>query len=325
MKRMFAALLIVFELLAASALASVSATPNQRLAFRTGPNTKYVELYTLPQETQIRAIEYESGNGVTWVLVEYTYQGERCRAYTGLKRMTVNGSIPWASHYDESRRIYNSGMVYAAPTTQGAYRGYVYDGEWVTLLDYEGDYAFIEFSDGGTPCRGYVPTSRIASGSQGGGSSDKFDLDDYGYRTVDCESRGSLVFQTSPGGSFIYDYRYRDGDRIYVNLTWRQNGYAIAYSNGVYGYVDASYIDWDSGNYSYSTEKDLSNFEYRYVATNGRGTLVFQKTPGGTFMSDYKFRNGDRIYVNVYWRQNGYAIAYKDGVYGYVDASYIDW
>ena len=27
----------------------------------------------------------------------------------------------------------------------------------MTLLDYEGDYAFIEFTDRGTPSRGYVP------------------------------------------------------------------------------------------------------------------------------------------------------------------------
>ena len=42
----------------------------------------------------------------------------------------------------------------------------------------------------------------------------------------------------------MYDYEYWDGDTIYVNKTWRSDGYAIAYEDGVYGYVDASYIDW---------------------------------------------------------------------------------
>ena len=52
------------------------------------------------------------------------------------------------------------------------------------------------------------------------------------------------MFQSSPNGSFMNDYQYRDGDRIYVNLNWRQDGYAIAYEDGVYGYVDAGYILW---------------------------------------------------------------------------------
>ena len=35
-----------------------------------------------------------------------------------------------------------------------------------------------------------------------------------------------------------------DGDRIFVNVDYRERGYALAYKNGVYGYVDAGYIDW---------------------------------------------------------------------------------
>ena len=38
--------------------------------------------------------------------------------------------------------------------------------------------------------------------------------------------------------------KFNDGDEIYVNINWRQDGYAIACKNGVYGYVDASYISW---------------------------------------------------------------------------------
>ena len=75
-------------------------------------------------------------------------------------------------------------------------------------------------------------------------SSDRFDLDNYGYRTVVTNGKGALVFQNSPDGTFMNDYQYNDGDRIYVNLDWRQDGYAIAYEDGVYGYVDASYILW---------------------------------------------------------------------------------
>ena len=38
--------------------------------------------------------------------------------------------------------------------------------------------------------------------------------------------------------------QYYDGDWIYVNVKWQSEGYAMAYENGTYGYVDASYIDW---------------------------------------------------------------------------------
>ena len=148
----------------------------------------------------------------------------------------------------------------------------------------------------------------------------KYDLDDYGYRAVKTNGRGSLVFQESPRGAFMNDHKFRDGDRIYVNLNWRQNGYAIAYEDGEFGYVDASYIDWGS-----SDPKDLSNFEYRTVRIKGKGSLVFQKSPKGAFMYDYQYGDGDEIFVNVDWRKDGYALAYEDGVYGYVDANYIDW
>ena len=157
-------------------------------------------------------------------------------------------------------------------------------------------------------------------------SSDRFDLDNYGYRTVVTNGKGALVFQNSPDGTFMNDYQYNDGDRIYVNLDWRQDGYAIAYQNGTYGYVDAKYIDWGSSSYSGgSSKKNLSNYGYRTVNTGGRGNLVFQSSPNGSFMNDYQYSDGEQIYVNLDWRSDGYAIAYEDGVYGYVDASYIDW
>ena len=165
---------------------------------------------------------------------------------------------------------------------------------------------------------------------------DRFDLWDYGYQTVRTNGRGTLVFQNSPDGTFMNKYQYSDGDQIYVNLYWRENGYAIAYDNGVYGYVDASYIRWnieepspvysdyyDANNYRY----DLEDYELRPVKTSGRGALVFQKEPNGAFMYDYQYTDGDYVYVHLTWRERGYAIAWNsdDNVYGYVDASYIDW
>ena len=176
----------------------------------------------------------------------------------------------------------------------------------------------------------FTPIDQWYAGSSGyagpSASSGMYDLSGYGYRTVRTQGRGALIFQTEPRGSFLKDHKFNDGDQIYVNLTWRKDGYAIAYQNGVYGYVDASYIDWNSGGSGYTTDRwDLANYEYRYVVTKGRGALIFQTEPRGSFLKDFKFYDGDQICVNVNWRQDGYAIAYQNGTYGYVDASYISW
>ena len=156
-------------------------------------------------------------------------------------------------------------------------------------------------------------------------ASDRYDLDDFDYRTVKTRGKGKLVFQTKPRGSFMSEYSFSDGDRIYVNLDWRQDGYAIAYQNGDYGYVDAGYIDWGSDSRGNDDVHDLDNFVYRTVRTGGKGALVFQRTPRGTFMYDHKFYDGDEIFVNEFYRESGYALAYEGGSYGYVDVRYIDW
>ena len=151
-------------------------------------------------------------------------------------------------------------------------------------------------------------------------ASDRYDLDDFGYRTVKTR------------GTFMNDHRFYDGDEIFVNRDYRESGYALAYDNGSYGYVDARYIDWDDDDdddddddYDGDDVHDLDNFEYRYVDIDNGGALVFQRTPRGEFLYKYKFYDGDRIFVNVDYRERGYALAYKNGVYGYVDAGYIDW
>jgi len=160
-------------------------------------------------------------------------------------------------------------------------------------------------------------------------ASDKYDLDNYGWRRVSSKGRGSLVFQKAPRGSFMSGHKFYDGDQIYVNLYYRENGYAFAYDDGVYGYVDASYIDWGDGSGSGgsipASARDLDDYDWFKVRSYGRGSLVFQEKPRGKFMKGHKFYDGDWIYANPYYRTEGYAVAYDNGVFGYVDASYIDW
>ena len=165
-------------------------------------------------------------------------------------------------------------------------------------------------------------------------SYDPHNLSNYAYRTVTTGGRGALVFQTEPAGSFLSDHSFYDGDRIYVNLSFREKGYALAYDNGTYGFVDASYINWSEGStvpsgntagtYTYDPHT-ITDFVYRTVVTGGRGALVFQTEPGGSFLSDHSFYDGDSIYVNEFYREKGYALAYDKGTYGFVDASYINW
>lgn len=142
---------------------------------------------------------------------------------------------------------------------------------------------------------------------------DKYDLSNYDFRSVVTKGRGKMVFQSSPSGSFMYDHKFYEGDEILVNLNWKKNGYAIAYEDGEYGYVDASYIDWRplvdpepdpmTGEFpkwsSNSGKKDLSDFDWRRVDSDGQGKLVFQSSPGGSCMRDHKFYDGDWICVNL--------------------------
>ena len=143
---------------ATGALAGVRATPNQDLGLRTGPNREYAWLDTMPQSTSITAYEYEEGNGVTWVLVQYTYRGKVYRGYTGLKRMTVHGDIPWAAHIYAGAAVIDDCSVLAAPTDRAAWRANLSLGDYVSILEFEGDYAFIEFYDveADANSRGYV-------------------------------------------------------------------------------------------------------------------------------------------------------------------------
>ena len=157
-RRLICTLLVACFFCAGLAVAEVPATPNQKLSFRTGPNTKYLEMFTVSQNTEITAIEYEEGNDVTWVLVEFMHKGQRMQGYTGLKRMTVHGEIPWASHLYETAEAICQADIWAAPARDAAVRGLMEAGDEVSVLRFEDGYAFIEYMDeaSGEPSRGWV-------------------------------------------------------------------------------------------------------------------------------------------------------------------------
>ena len=78
----------------------------------------------------------------------------------------------------------------------------------------------------------------------GGGSLEdtKYNLNYYAYKTVSVPLGTLLVMQESPGGEFMSTY-YTDGEPILVNMRYAENGYLLAYKNGVYGYVDMNYVN----------------------------------------------------------------------------------
>lgn len=67
---------------------------------------------------------------------------------------------------------------------------------------------------------------------------------------------------------------------------------------------------------------NLANFVYRTVFVPPGTYLVMQQWPGGTFMP-VSYSNGEAIFVNQYYYNAGYLLAYKNGTYGLVDALYV--
>ena len=243
LKRVLCLVLCLAVLLPACALASVSATPNQQLAFRTGPNTKYDWLFHMPQDTQLTAIEYEQGNGVTWVLVEFWRDGKLERGYTGLKRMTVNGDIPWADHLWEDVTVIADGVVYSGPGYEYASHASVAAGDGASVLRYENGFAFIEFYDYNHDgeSRGWVTIDRLFEPQEFDWNSGvPYAPDDMWY------SGGTLVYVSANGSVPLYETPYA-GTQV---LCWvpagsvmesyytTGSGHLYVYYDGYYGYVE---------------------------------------------------------------------------------------
>ena len=68
---------------------------------------------------------------------------------------------------------------------------------------------------------------------------------------------------------------------------------------------------------------DLNHFVCRTVINLPAGTcLQMQLTPNGKFMSQM-YNQGDAIFVHDTFWENGYLLAFRNGVYGFVDAKYV--
>lgn len=98
MRRILALLMAVLVLLGlmGNALASTSAGLLGRLATRTGPGTQYDEPGTYFQNSwrtarvQVMSAAWDDYNKIWWVQVDFADRGLKFRAYTGLKRVSVD-------------------------------------------------------------------------------------------------------------------------------------------------------------------------------------------------------------------------------------------
>ena len=152
MMKKWISMLLVFLLLcpAVNALA-VSARLKQVMATRSGPGTWYTEeLGTLPASTAITAIEKITTSETTWVLVEFRYNGQLYRAYTGLSRMEVYGDLPLANVSGYGDTVQTETSAYYGPGTEYATRRTrVAVGTNVTVYDQEGQWALCEYKENG--------------------------------------------------------------------------------------------------------------------------------------------------------------------------------
>jgi len=108
MKKKFAALaaLLVLLICSCAALADVTARsygtiegvyarPNQKLALRSGPGTKYSELFSIEASgvEDFMFFWQEKGGSVMWGMIEFECRYGRYRAYTGMKRIDVSKEL----------------------------------------------------------------------------------------------------------------------------------------------------------------------------------------------------------------------------------------
>lgn len=68
---------------------------------------------------------------------------------------------------------------------------------------------------------------------------------------------------------------------------------------------------------------DLKNFVYRTVINvvhyDDTACLTMRKSPAGAIIQGVSWQNGDSIRVHKSYREDGWYLAYKGGIYGYVN------
>ena len=142
-------------------------TLNQRLATRSGPGTQYTELGSYFQEgTVLTAISaaYDDRNGIWWIQTEFTYHGEKRRAYTGLKRLNMQVSDVPQEYAIRYAVVNRSVYAYWGPGYDYTmYKNPIPAGTEGTVWQTENGYAQLEFYDSSEALtrRVWIPESAL--------------------------------------------------------------------------------------------------------------------------------------------------------------------
>ena len=253
------ALALALCLLPCFALAETYATLNQRISTRSGPGTQYVETGTFLSAgdvVKVRSKVWDAANEIWWVQVEFEYQGEKVRAYTGAWRMNVNlNNVPTEAPLD-----YSYLSTYADCFMGPFYSNFrpwpdtLEAGTGLTMYEVEDGFAHIEcWNDQRNQLyRCWVPVSTIEVGYMYTGC-DMYGWDyaGEGYSSVNGYEQygtvnvGVLNCRTGAGTQYsTIDYLYQGDSVTIVGTGYDYNGalwYEI-YLNGRYAWVYGSMV-----------------------------------------------------------------------------------
>lgn len=146
------AMFLVLCLLGSCSLALADAAMgrlNQRIATRTGPGTRYSEpgsFLGAGDYVTVHTKVWDNSNRIWWVQVEFDWNNDRCRAYTGSWRMNVDLSRVPEERALGSVRVTMDADAFAGPGIMYTlWNDTVYRGTSATLYEVEGGYGHIEY------------------------------------------------------------------------------------------------------------------------------------------------------------------------------------
>ena len=123
----------------------------ERLATRSGPGTNYTGAGSYFQaNTWVKALSaaYDNSNGIWWVQVELTYNGELRRLYTGVKRLQMSAEQVPVEQAEGGATLTRSVWAYWGPGYGYAMHGdKIPAGTTGTIWLREGNYVQFEFYD----------------------------------------------------------------------------------------------------------------------------------------------------------------------------------
>ncbi len=147
------------------------ATLLMKIATRTGPGTGYTEPGTFLQagdRVSVISKIYDEVNEIWWVQVEFSYNHQWYRAYTGAQRMSVDltlvpteCALADLDSRDEARNYYEGSLRYG-PGTDYALMDYTLpDSSWLYVIMCENDWALVEVMDATPSVRGWVSMGEL--------------------------------------------------------------------------------------------------------------------------------------------------------------------